>query len=311
MTAGTQWTSADSGDSIDDRTILVGLIGQGIQQSRAPAMHEAAGRGHDLRLVYRLLDTDLMGKHPPSIADLLQYAEHFGFAGLNITYPYKQTVMAELDAFSDAAETVGAVNTVTFAKGRRIGHNTDYWGFRESFRRDMEGVPRHQVVLLGAGGAGVAVAPALLECGVENLIICDREAQRAQDLAARLTTRFGTTRVSADDQVAAVAASADGVVNATPVGMAKLPGTPLAAGLLRPTMWVADIVYFPLETELLRRAREVGCRTLSGAGMAVYQAVRAFELFTGVEPDSGLMEAAFRAFDETANTKRAAPLTNP
>ena len=281
------------------RTVLVGLIGRGIQQSRAPTMHEVAGLHHGLRLVYRLLDTDLMTANPPSLAELLRFAEHFGFGGLNVTYPYKQAIIAELDQLSDDAETVGSVNTVTFEDGRHVGHNTDFWGFRESFRRSMDGAARDRVLLLGAGGAGVAVALALLECGVEQLVIADTQTERAQALTARLASRFGPVRVVATEDVATAAASADGLVNATPVGMAKLPGMPIALDLLRPSMWVAEIVYFPLETELLRVARKMGCRTLSGEGMAVYQAVRAFELFTGMVPNSERIQAAFAAFDRS------------
>lgn len=277
------------------RSVLVGLIGKGIHMSRTPAMHEAEGRALGLNLVYTLLDTDRMGPSAPPLAELLRYAERFGFSGVNVTYPYKQEILGLLDELSEDAAAAGSVNTVVFEDGRRIGHNTDLWGFRESFRLSMAGAAHDTVLLIGAGGAGGAVAQALLDCGAGEVLFHDIQAARAEALARRLTPRFGARRVSAISDIAAAAAAADGVVNATPVGMAKLPGTPIDTALLRPRMWVADVVYFPLETALLKAARRIGCRTMGGEGMAVFQAVRAFELFTGLAPNGERMQAAFAA----------------
>jgi len=280
-----------------DPAMLVGLLGRGIQLSRTPAMHEAEARARDIPFVYRLLDADLMGTPPPTLPDLLRFAQYLGFSGLNVTFPYKQEILPLLDELSPAAREVGSVNTVVFRNGRRFGHNTDVWGFRESFRRDMAQAPRGSVLLLGAGGAGAAVAHALLDCGVGRLLISDAEPLRASRLAVRLNAWFGAGRAESATEVAEAAGVADGIVNATPVGMVKLPGMPIAPELVTPRHWVAEIVYFPLETELLRHARRLDCLTLSGEGMAVFQAVRAFELFTGIQPDVDRMKAAFAAFD--------------
>ncbi len=283
------------------RTVLAGLVGSGIQRSRTPAMHEAEGRSHGLRLVYRLFDTDCMGDPRPAVGDVVRAAELCGFAGLNVTFPYKAAVMDHLDALSEEAKAVGAVNTVVFRDGRRVGHNTDWWGFAESLRRGLPGVARDRVLLLGAGGAGGAVAQALVDSGVTSLLVFDTDRTRAEALVDRLVARNrGAGSISAPDSLDALVAGGeiaalDGVVNATPIGMAKLPGTPFPATLLDPRMWVADIVYFPLETQFLRAARAAGCRLLPGSGMAVYQAVRAFELFTGVTPDDRRMADVFRS----------------
>ena len=215
-----------------------------------------------------------------------------GFAGVNITFPYKKAVIDLLDEISDPARRVGAVNTVVFANGGRRGHNTDFWGFSESLRQGLPDVPKQTVLLLGAGGAGGAVAHALKSLGVETLLIHDRDRLAAKHLADDV----GAVVV---DDLAQSAANADGIVNATPMGMAKLPGTAIDPVMLAPRHWVADIVYFPLETELLRAARLAGCRTLSGAGMAVFQAVRAFGLFTGLSADPARMRATFETFDKT------------
>ncbi|MBU8544429.1 MULTISPECIES: shikimate dehydrogenase [Roseomonadaceae] len=271
------------------RALLAGLIGFGIQASLSPAMHEREGAEQGLRLVYRLIDLECLRLGPEALEDLLTAAERMGFAGLNITYPCKQVVVPLLHALSPDAEALGAVNTVVLRDGRRIGHNTDCTGFAEGFRRGLADAPRARVVQLGAGGAGAAVAHALLSEGVGRLVIADSDAPRAAALAAALCARFGAGRAVACTDLAAEMPSADGLVNCTPVGMQKFPGTPLPVEWLRPALWVADIVYFPFETALLRAARSLGCRTLDGGGMAVFQAAGAFRLFTGLEPDAARM----------------------
>jgi shikimate dehydrogenase len=275
------------------RPVLLGLIGSGIQASLSPALHTREGEALGLRVIYQLIDLDRLGLGPDSLDELLTAAARMGFAGLNITYPCKQRVVPLLDELSEDARRLGAVNTVVLRDGRRIGHNTDCSGFAAGFRRSFADVRRECVVQLGAGGAGAAVAQALLAEGVGRLTIFDVEPERAEGLAARLRRDFGPGRAVAGCDLAASLAAADGLVNCTPVGMAKLPGLPLPAELLRPALWVAEIIYFPLETELLRHARSIGCRTLDGSGMAVFQAVGAFRLFTGLEPDAGRMLANF------------------
>jgi shikimate dehydrogenase len=280
--------------------VLLGLIGSGIQASRSPAMHEREGAEQGLRLIYRLIDLERLGLGPEALGDLLTAAERMGFAGLNITFPCKQAVLPLLHELSPDAHALGAVNTVVLRDGRRIGHNTDCSGFAEGFRRGLPDVKRDRVVQLGAGGAGAAVAHALLAEGVGRLAITDTETSRAAALAVDLSKRFGTERAVACTDLEAEVAAADGVVNCTPVGMAKLPGTPLPVSMLRPALWVAEIVYFPLETELLRAARAIGCRTLDGGGMAVFQAVGAFRLFTGLSPDADRMLRHFAAMSAAA-----------
>jgi shikimate dehydrogenase len=275
------------------QSILVGLIGAGIQSSLSPSMHEREGAAQGFRYTYRLIDLDVLGLTAAALPDLLASAERQGFAGVNITFPCKQAVIEWLDELSPDARAIGAVNTVLLGDGRRIGHNTDCSGFAEGFRRTMGDIRRNRVVLFGAGGAGAAVAHALLTLETQKLVLVDVDPARAGDLAKALCARFGAGRALALQDPAAAIAGADGVVNATPVGMAKFPGLPLPAELLSPHLWVADIVYFPLETQLLREARARGCRTMPGAGMAVFQAAGAFRLFSGVEPDADRMLAHF------------------
>jgi shikimate dehydrogenase len=269
--------------------LLAGLIGTGIGASLTPALHEREGAEQGLRHVYRLLDMERLGLGVEALPDLLLAAERTGFAGVNVTHPCKQAVIPLLDELSDGVRVLGAVNTVVLKDGKRIGHNTDLSGFAEGFRRGLPDAKRDRVVQMGAGGAGSAVAHALLGLGVGELSVFDTDPARAEAVAAALRARFGEGRAVAGTDLPGTMARADGVVNCTPVGMAKYPGMPLPAALLRPAHWVAEIVYFPLETELLRTARALGCATLDGGGMAVFQAVGAFRLFTGLEPDAERM----------------------
>jgi len=275
------------------KSVQVGLIGAGIQASRSPHLHECEARAAGILCSYQLIDLEELGVGMEALPRLLDSAQQRGFAGVNITHPCKQSVIPLLDELSDDAGAIGAVNTVVFSAGKRIGHNTDCWGFAESFRRGLADVPRDQVVLLGAGGAGSAVASAALQIGVTRLLVHDVDRIRAIALAERLRPRFGPDRISAVTDLLPAMASADGLIQATPIGMLGHPGLPLPVELLRPAHWVAEIIYFPLETELLKLARLLGCRTLDGSGMVVFQAAEAFRLFTGMAPDYERMLRCF------------------
>ena len=273
-------------------SFLIGLIGSGIQASRTPAMHMLEASRQGLRYVYKLIDLEKLALGADALPDLLAAAERLGFDGLNITHPCKQAVISLLTDLSPEARAIGALNTVVLRNGKRSGHNTDCTGFAESFRRGLPGARLDRVVLLGAGGAGAAVAHAALALGIEHLTIFDIDTAKAAQLAAALGSRV----VHGTDLSEAMA-DADGLIHATPTGMAQHPGLPLPAALLRPEHWVAEIVYFPLETELLRTASRLGCRTLNGSGMAVFQAVDAFRLFTGIQPDAERMLGSFADLD--------------
>lgn len=272
---------------------LVGLIGSGIGPSLSPALHEREGDRQGLRLLYRLIDIHPLGVPPEAVGDLVRAARDVGFDGLNITHPCKQLVLEHLDALAPQAEALGAVNTVVFEDGRAVGHNTDVTGFAASFARGLPDARLERVVQLGAGGAGAAVAHAMLTLGAEQVTVVDPLPERAAALADSLSRAFGQGRAAAaaPDRQARLLAHADGVVHATPTGMAAHPGLPLPAALLHPGLWVAEVVYRPLETELLRTARALGCATLDGGGMAAFQAADAFRLFTGRQPDAARMLA--------------------
>jgi shikimate dehydrogenase len=270
-------------------TVLTGLIGIDIQSSRSPEMHmrEAAAQGIALR--YELFDLAGAGHASADLATTLDAVERAGFAGVNITHPFKQSVIALLDRLSDEARAIGAVNAVVFGADGRVGYNTDSSGFAEGFERQLAGANVARVVQIGAGGAGAATATAMVNLGCNELVVIDSQADRAEDLVSRLPGTIA--RVGHD--LSAELAAASGLINATPIGMEGYPGTPVDTALLRRALWVADVVYFPLETELLRAARAIGCRTAHGGDMAVFQAARAFDLFTGHRADRERMAANF------------------
>lgn len=279
-------------------SVLVGLIGRGIQQSRTPMMHEREAARLGLDCAYILVDFDALGLPDAALPEILAAGAALGFQGFNVTHPFKQQILPLLGTLSPEAAAIGAVNTVVYdragADAATTGHNTDCWGFAESFRAGLTGVALRQVVQFGAGGAGAAVAYALMQLGVTRLDIVDTDPARAQALATQMRHDWGDG-VQATVRVAEAMGWTDGVVNTTPVGMAKYPGMPFPAELLRRHHWVAEIIYFPQETELLRVARGLGCRTLAGTGMAIGQAVRAFELFTGRKSDMAAMATHFAA----------------
>jgi shikimate dehydrogenase len=274
------------------KKLLLGLIGAGIQRSLAPALHEEEGRRHGLRVHYQLIDLGAEGAE--ALPALMAAVRLIGFAGLNVTHPCKQAVIPLLDELSEEARVIGAVNTVVRKDRRLIGHNTDGSGWSWGFRRALPQAKLDRVVLLGAGGAGSAVAHAVLQLGARLLVVIDTLPSRAAQLAARLEKAHGGGRARAEEDIAAALAGADGLIQATPVGMDKQPAMPLPEPLLRPQLWVSELVYVPLETPLVRAARRIGCAVVDGGHMNVGQACRAFELFTGRAADVARVDAHFR-----------------
>ncbi len=303
--AGSRAFSRASGvltyDQESPRRVRCGLIGASIRASLSPALHEHEGGLLGLGTSYRLIDLDVLGLGVDDLGEILAAAKAAGLAGVNVTHPVKQAIIPFLDALSDDARRLGAVNTVVFSDGLAVGHNTDWFGFAEAFRRNMGDLPRGLVVQLGAGGAGAAVAHALFSLGVERLLVADTDTSRALALCDILRENWGSDRADVANDVVADVAGANGLVNCTPVGMAKYPGLPIAKSALRPELWVGDIIYFPLETALLAAARHLGCRTMDGGGMVVFQAAEALRLFTGVTPDTKRMLAHFETLSGEAD----------
>ena len=281
-------------------SLLLGLIGDGISASRTPRMHENEGAAHSIPTIYRTIDIGTPRLAEVGLEELLTGAVRLGFDGLNITHPFKQQVIGLLDEVDPVAARINSVNTVVIdSTGRTTGFNTDVTGFAAGFRAGLDGAATEAVVQIGAGGAGRAVGFALAELGIGELIIADTDVRRAEGLAADIveaTSVGARARAIGLDELEGAAASAQGIVNATPVGMKAYPGTPVDTSVIGSDTWVADVVYFPLETQLLAEARAKGCRTLDGSGMAVNQAIDAFELFSGQKADPQRMRETFLSF---------------
>ena len=268
----------------------VGLIGEGITESLTPAMHmrEAAQRG--IAYEYHVFDLAPASVEASDLGAYLRDLRDLGYAAVNVTHPFKQRIMPCLDSLSEAAATIDAVNLVLIGE-RFAGDNTDWSGFEWAIVTGLPGAAFGLVAQVGAGGAGSATAYALLRHGAADVAVLDVDVARARRVADRYTPLFPRQRIRAEpvEALPEVLAHADGVVHATPVGMAKHPGTAFDVGLLAPHAWLAEIVYRPIETELVSAARARGHQVLDGSRMAVGQAVDSFRLITGVEPDAERM----------------------
>ncbi|MCA1469569.1 shikimate dehydrogenase [Bradyrhizobium sp. IC3195] len=270
------------------KKLLTGLIGAPIAHSASPAMHERAAEALGLRGHYQLIE--VAGADAAGLRMMLEGVRRLGFAGVNVTYPYKEAVVPLLDALAPGAASMGAVNTVVVRDGRLTGHNTDTTGFARAVT-PLLAPSGNAIALIGAGGVGKAIAFTLASLNVADIRIFDSEPARAEKLAAMLAPRGARVAASVEDALE----GATGLVNGTPVGMLPNRDTPVPARLLRADLWVADAVYSPLITPLLAAAREKGAKIMTGRDLAIYQAADAFELFTGLAPSTEIMGEAFDA----------------
>jgi shikimate dehydrogenase len=276
------------------RRLLLGLIGRNIQGSLSPPLFADAFAAAGIDGYYHLMDADrLPGRRLPQLLDAIKAA---GFAGANITYPFKQDIIPLLDTIDPEAAQVGAINTVAIADdGRTTGYNFDRRGWRNSFAETLEAnsAQGKTVVLIGAGGAGRAVAFALMDLRVITVVLHDLDGARAKALQADVSRYYGAARCRVAGDLEREIAAADGIVNATQTGMTGFPGNPVPISAIKAAHWAADVIYTPLETEFIKAAAAKGARTLNGSGMCVHQAIEAFRLFTGMEADVARMHRAF------------------
>jgi shikimate dehydrogenase len=267
---------------------LTGLIGFPIAHSASPAMHEQAGDALGVYCRYQLIEVAGAGRE--QLRALLDDVRRLGFAGVNVTFPYKEAVLDLLDELSPTASAIGAVNAIAVRDGRLIGHNTDTTGFARAAANLVADSGRGAVAVIGAGGVGKAIVFALAGLGVTEIRIFDTDRAKSDGLAAHLRA-YG--RLIVADSIEDALRGAAGLVNATPVGMLPSRDMPVPGALLHEGLWVADAVYSPLWTPLLTAAKAKGARIMTGRELAVYQAVDAFELFTGLEASLVEMGNAF------------------
>ncbi|TLK56541.1 shikimate dehydrogenase [Glutamicibacter sp. V16R2B1] len=269
------------------------LLGEQIGSSFSPAVHQAEAAALNLNdFSYECLDLGDVEDVNRKLGEIMRDLQNQGYTGFNVTQPYKQMIIPFLDELSPVASALGAVNVVSIKEGRRIGHNTDHTGFLGGLRRTLPvDSARRRVVQFGAGGAGAAVAHALCDYGVENLFIIDPDYSKLSMLQKLLKANApqASVQIGASSEAESWVSEADGVVNATPVGMAHLPGSAVKTALLRAEQWVAEVIYRPVQTELLNAARSLGCQTVPGTAMFIEQAAHTFELLTNIRPDSERM----------------------
>jgi len=271
------------------RRFLTGLIGAPIAHSASPAMHERAAAALGAHCHYQLIE--VAGADRDGLRALLDGVRLLGFAGVNVTFPYKEAVVALLDELSPGAAALGAVNTVIVRDRRLIGHNTDETGFARAVADLVAASAGRPVAVIGAGGVGRAIAFALAGLGVGDIRLFDAARAKAESLAAAV----GGRRATAADSVEQALRDAGGLVNATPVGMLPSRASAVPEALLHDGLWVADAVYWPLWTPLLMAARGRGARVMTGRELAIFQAADAFALFTGLTPSTIEMGHAFDA----------------
>ncbi|RDJ23209.1 shikimate dehydrogenase [Bosea caraganae] len=282
--------------------VLLGLIGSPIAHSASPAMHEAAARAAGFEAHYHLIEVAGAGR--TDLAVMLEGICRLGFAGANVTFPYKEAVVPLLNRLSPEAEAIGAVNTVVVEDGELVGHNTDASGFAAAYRNLKRRDGDRPVAIIGAGGVGRAIAFALISCGVTRLRLFDLDRDKTAALA-RLLERRADVEISGS--VAAAVEGAAGIVNATPLGMLPNRDTPVPPTLIEAAQWVADAVYHPLWTPLLLAAQKADATVMTGRELAIHQALDAFRLFTGAEPSETAMSETFdRVMAERAEAERAA-----
>ena len=279
------------------RKFLTGLIGAPIAHSASPAMHEQAAAALGLRCHYQLIE--VAGAGPEQLRALLDGVRMLGFAGVNVTFPYKEAVVGLLDDLAPEAAAMGAVNAVVVRDHRLIGHNTDTSGFARAAAPLVAESGHGPVALIGAGGVGKAIGFALAGLNVSGLRIYESERSRAERLASLLSAHPG---VMVADSIEQALQGAVGLVNATPVGMLPNRATPVPDALLHDGLWVADAVYNPLWTPLLKAAKLKGARVMTGRELAIFQAADAFELFTGHAPSVEAMGTAFDNHMAKANS---------
>lgn len=255
---------------------LTGIIGYPIEHTLSPQLHNAAFQALNLNWLYLPFSVK-----PEAVKEAVFGFKALNFAGFNVTLPHKQAVAELVDALSPEAELAGAVNTVKINEGKLVGYNTDIGGFLASLKEIGLQPAGKTALLIGAGGAGLAVAVALAQAQIKKVVILNRTVKKAENLRRKLSNLAIEALCLADFKEAVdLREEIELVVNATSVGMAANPGLPVPVELITEKQLVYDLIYTPVETELIKLAKSKGCRTLNGLSMLVHQGALAFQIWT-------------------------------
>ena len=262
--------------------IRLGLIGDNITASRAPDLHRIAGRMCGLDLTYELLVPRELKLEFDAVFDR---ARDQGYRGLNITYPYKEKVFPRLTIADPSVRSIGACNTVVFGPPQPTGANTDYTGFIAAFRNSFGDVSPGVIAMAGSGGVGKAIGFALAGLGAKALRLFDLDRAKAENLARAIIANYPAFDVQVAISIEQASDGADGLLNATPLGMASYGGSAFPATVFKGQRWAFDAVYTPIETPFLLDTRKAGLAVMSGYELYLYQGIDAFQIFTGCQID--------------------------
>ncbi|HAA44347.1 MAG: shikimate dehydrogenase [Halomonas sp. 54_146] len=258
--------------------IKLGLVGEGIAKSQSPDLHERLGAALGLPVRYDLVDS--LGVADFDFPSAIQTLREKGYRGTNVTFPFKEKAAQLADIRGEGVKRVGTANTLLFDEGGLRAENTDYTGFISAYRHSFGDQPAGDVLLIGAGGVGRAVACALGQLAASCLHILERDSARGESLSRDLNAMGITAECITPEQAQHALPKWQGVVNCSPIGHINHPGCPIDTAGLGPQHWVFDAVYIPAHTELLNAAHQAGAKSLSGVDLFVFQGVDAFRFFT-------------------------------
>ena len=282
-------------EMITGKTNVVGIIGDPVEHSLSPPMHNAAFKHLNMDYVYVPFHVK-----KGMVGDAISGAKSLDITGLNVTIPHKTEVIKYIDTLDKSAELIGAVNTIKFKDGHAKGYNTDGKGAVKAIE-EVSSVKNKKVIVLGAGGAARAISFQILIDGAESLVIANRTlknaAQLQEDVVKKLDARVES--VDLGEKLENELSSADILINTTPIGMyPHVDQEPLVkAELMHENMIVKDCVYNPLQTGLLKEAEICGAKTISGLKMLIYQGIESFRIWTGVTPPVEIFEDSLKIYD--------------
>lgn len=275
--------------NMDNSKKLVGILGYPLSHSLSPVMQNMAFKYYNLNNVYVPIEVK-----PEDLEIIVKAIRGMNFIGFNVTVPHKIEMVKYLDEMDKLAELIGAVNTVVVKDGNLKGYNTDGIGFLKSFQENTnESIEGKRVFILGAGGASRAVSMTLAMNKAEKVYICNRTYEKAERLSQDINTKIGNVSAAVPmeyEKMKEVIYDSDVFINTTTVGMyPNVDESPIDKNLLHENLILCDIVYNPRKTKLLEEAEELGCKTVPGLSMLVYQGAESFRLWTGMEAPVDIM----------------------